>query len=315
MSNNTQLTPAIGYDTKSMIFSEPQSGSIPGSTITFKRILIQTKNPDGTVGDLIIPTTKVFSFGPSESRDLATQKLNGYVMPLCLYTRDNPQKEEVNWVESFNNIVEECKKHLVTEETKRKIEKYDLEYVELKKMNPLYYKREKGKIVPGTGPTLYAKLIRSKKLNKIITMFYNFDGEEINPLDNIGKYCFAKAAIKIESIFVGSKITLQVKLYECEMRLIEMGMPRLLRPNAKKRVLTSKQSCPLLSESKDGEEQLSDDAGEGSLAEDSDDSDVVTSPKVVVRKKKTSTLVKDKPATTKVVRKRRVKKVVARAAT
>ena len=34
------------------------------------------------------------------------------------------------------------------------IEKYDLEKADLKKLNPLYWKREQGKIVEGRGPTL-----------------------------------------------------------------------------------------------------------------------------------------------------------------
>ena len=56
MSENTQLTTASGYKTKNMIFSEAQSGTIPGSLpqINYKRINISTRNPDGTVGELLI---------------------------------------------------------------------------------------------------------------------------------------------------------------------------------------------------------------------------------------------------------------------
>ena len=69
MSDNTQLTTASGYDTKNMIFSEAQAGTIPNSVpqINYKRISIQTRNPDGTTGDLIIPTSQLFSFGVSEN--------------------------------------------------------------------------------------------------------------------------------------------------------------------------------------------------------------------------------------------------------
>jgi len=86
MSENTQLTSASGYDTKRMLFSEVQNGSIPNSTpqINYKRINIQTRNEDGTTGDLILSTSKLFSFGVSENTDPNTGKVNGYVMPLCL---------------------------------------------------------------------------------------------------------------------------------------------------------------------------------------------------------------------------------------
>ena len=245
MSENTQLTLATGYDTDRMIFSEPQFGTIPNSVpqINYKRITIATRNPNGTVGDFILPTSRVFSFGVSENTNPETGKVNGYVMPLCLYNRDGPSQDEKDWVETFNNIVEKCKDHLV--ENRETIEMYDLEKRDLKKLNPLYYRKEKGKVIPGTGPTLYAKLIVSKKQNKIISMFYDGNGESVDPLALLGKYCYATSAIKIESIFIGNKISLQIKLYECEVKLVETGMRRLMRPKAQKRVLLAKSSHPL----------------------------------------------------------------------
>lgn len=61
MSNNenTQLTPAEGYDPKKqMVFSAPEKGSVPDSKpkIEFYRINISSRNEDGSVGELIIPT-------------------------------------------------------------------------------------------------------------------------------------------------------------------------------------------------------------------------------------------------------------------
>lgn len=288
MSENTQLTTASGYDIKRMLFSEVQNGSIPNSVpqINYKRINIQTVNEDGTTGDLIIPTSKLFSFGVSENTDIATGKVNGYVMPLCLWNRDGATKEEKNWSDTFNNIVENCKDHLIA--NREEIEMYELERRDLKKLNPLYYKREKGKIVEGTGPTLYAKLIVSKKLNKILTMYFDFNGEPMDPLSLLGKYCYINAAVKIESIFIGNRISLQIKLYECEVKIMDTGMKRLLRkPTAQKRVLTSSTSLPL--------DEKKDDEGSDGSVHDSD-----------------SEVEELKPADTKAkkVVRRRVKKVV-----
>lgn len=296
MSENTQLTMADGFDIKNMIFSEPQSGIIPNSKpeINYKRINISTRNPDGSVGELIIPTTQLFSFGVGENVSVDTGKVNGYVMPLCLFNRDGPSKEEKAWVDTFNAIVDRCKQHLVA--SREEIEQYDLADSDLKKLNPLYYKRERGKIVEGTGPTLYAKLIVSKKQNKIVTMYFNYEGETIDPLALLGKYCYAKSAIKIESIFIGNKISLQVKLYECEIKLMDTGMKRLLkRPNAVKRVLTSNAANPMQTPNKNDEE---DPASDGSIAGSDDDE-----PSHVEEKKPET-----KPSV-KVVKKR-VKKVV-----
>jgi len=278
-----------------MLFSEVQNGSIPNSTpqINYKRINIQTRNEDGTTGDLILSTSKLFSFGVSENTDPNTGKVNGYVMPLCLWNREAPSSEEKDWSNTFDAIVEKCKEHLVA--SREEIEQYDLTISDLKKFNPLYWKKEKGKVVPGTGPTLYAKLIISKKLNKILTMFFDFDGETVDPLTLLGKYCYVKSAVKIESIFIGNRISLQVKLYECEVKIVDTGMKRLLRrPNSQKRVLTSTSSKPLeekFDTKNDGY------ASDGSVHDSNSEAEEVSIPKK-----------------SKKVVKRRVKKVVRKAA-
>lgn len=299
MSENTQLTSASGYDTKRMLFSEVQNGSIPNSTpqINYKRINIQTRNEDGTTGDLIIPTSKLFSFGVSENTDPNTGKVNGYVMPLCLWNRDGASREEKEWSDTFDAISDRCADHLV--ENREEIEQYDLTKSDLKKFNPLYWKKEKGKVVPGTGPTLYAKLIVSKKLNKILTMYFDFEGETIDPLTLLGKYCYTKSAVKIESIFIGNRISLQVKLYECEVKLMDNGMKRLLkRPNpTNRRVLTSTTSMPLNEKVSTNEDV--DCASDGSVHDSESEVDYLPQSNKNIKKKSPS----------KKVVKRRVKKV------
>ena len=238
MNSSTQLVSANGYDVNNMIFSEPLVGTIPDSkpSISFSRIMISNKNKDGTEGELIVPTSELFTFGVGENLNQETGKVNGYVLPLCLHNKNGPSSDEEAFVETFNNIVDRCKKYLI--DNKETLGQYELELNDLKKFNPLYYKREKGKIVDGSGPTLYGKLITSKK-NGIVTKFYDSTtGESLNPLDLLGTYSFAKAAIKIESIFIGNKISLQVKVYECDIRPSNTGMKRLLkRPESDSRIL------------------------------------------------------------------------------
>jgi hypothetical protein len=235
---SNQLAQVADYDVKRMVFSDPIKGSIPNTTISYKRINISTLNKDGSVGDLILPTERLFSFGVSENVNPETKKVNGHVLSLCLFNRDGPTTAEKAWVDTFNNIAEHCKKHLI--KNKEEIEQYELAMNDLKKFNVLYYRREKGKIVEGTGPTLYAKLIASKKHNKILSMFFNTDSEPLDPLTLLGKYCYVKAAIKVESIFVGNKISFQVKLYEAEVEMMDAGMkPLLSRPKVSTKLLSS----------------------------------------------------------------------------
>jgi hypothetical protein len=284
-----------------MIFSEPQAGTVPNTTppINYQRIAISTLNSDGTTGDLIMPTETVFSFGVSENINPETKKVNGHVLPLCLWNRDGASAAEKEWSDTFNSIVERCKEHLVDNREELGGSYYDLTKNDLKKFNPLYWKRDKnnpdkklrGKIVKGTGPTLYAKLISSKKQGKILSMFFDFDGESLDPLILLGKYCTVKAAVKIESIFIGNKISLQIKLYEAEVKPLQSGMtPLMARPKSKKRVLTG--NSMNMNEMKEAlPESDNDGSGSdvGSVASDSEEEEVVKpkpKPKRRVRRAK-----------------------------
>lgn len=223
----TQLTSAFGYDVKNIRFRKPVDGSILNDSVKFKRIAIGTRNPDGSLGELVIPTLQVYSFGLSENVNPQTSKTDGYSLSLCLYSKDNPTEEQKKWVETFNSIVEYIKQYLL--DHKDDIEKYELEAADLKKLNPLYYKKEKGKIVEGTGPTLYAKVMQNKKTNSITTPFCDENGNDLDPLSILGKRCYATAAIKFEGIFIGAKISLQVKVYEAKVKLIDSAPRRFLQ--------------------------------------------------------------------------------------
>jgi len=282
MSDNehTQLTPAQGYiPKKRMIFSEPIVGSIPDSKakIEFKRINISTRNEDGSVGELIIPTERLYSFGVSENTSQETGNVTGYTFPLCLWNRDGVTPAEKMWVDTFNEIVENCIDHLI--DNREEIDLFELTRGDLTKakggLNPLYWKKEKftddkGKAglrnVPGKGPTLYAKLIFSKKQDKFLTQFFDKNDNTMDARDLMGKHCYATGAVKIESIFVGAKIALQVKLYEAVVEPSKMGMKRLLaRPKARSKVIASqnenKTAAAAMDEDEDENKPQDDESG------------------------------------------------------
>lgn len=235
--NKVQLTHANDYKSTNLIFQEPVSGAIPNSSISFQRIPIKIKYPDGKYGDLILPTETLFSFGVSETLNPMTQQVNGYTLPLCLHNRDGVTDAEKKWVAVFQEIVEQCKNHVIANRNKFP-GKYDLEMSELKKFcsSSFYWKRDPhtGENDP-QGPTLYPKLIVSKKDgNEVIkSLFYDADTQEpLDPMLLKKKYCYATSAVKIESIFIGSKISLQIKLWETELSLLDKGITRLLRPGS-----------------------------------------------------------------------------------
>jgi hypothetical protein len=230
MSANTQLTNCADLDVGNIMFSKPETKSIPNTPISYKRINIIYKNNDGSLGDLVIPTEQLFSFGLQENTDMASGKITGYSIPLCLWNRTGATKSEEQFITTFESIVEHCRDHLLTDETKEAIENYSLDQSDLKKFNPVYRKKDKGKIVEGKSPCLYPKLIISKKDGdiNINTFFVDENGEDLNPMSLIGKRMNCTCSIKIESIFVGRTMSLQVKVYECVASLLDGGMKRLL---------------------------------------------------------------------------------------
>ena len=267
MSDNTQLTTTENYNKSNITFSKPETNTIPNSEISFKRIKIGMKNQDGTYGDLIIKTSQLFSFGVQENKDMKTQEINGYSMPLCMWNKDGCTSEEKDLTDLIDNIVDVIKKHLL--KTRDDFGMYDLEMSDLKKFNPLYWKRERGKIIEGRGPTLYPKLIISKKKgNKILSSFYDVNtDEQLDALSLKGKYCYVECAIKIESIFIGNKPSLQIKLTEGIVRTLDSKAPRLLRPKAETVVSVSKNVTDSLQKLQEDNED-SDEDSDGSISEE-----------------------------------------------
>jgi len=279
--DNTQITSAYGYNTSNIVYGKPRDGNIPGSSVTFKRIQMGTRNPDGTLGELILSTSRLFSFGLSPSVNMTTGKTDGYTLAMCLTNMDAPTQEEKAFLDTFNKICDHAVDYIL--QHRDDVGKYELEKADLKKFNPVYIKREKGKIVEGSSPMLYAKVLQNKKMQTITSLFYDKYGRDIDPMTLMNKQCFVKAAIKIEGIFIGSKVSLQVKLHEAEVEMRESGVKRLLRPSAADAPAPPVQSFASAahSESKeeeDGDADVDDDKGSLKGDDDGDDAEAAPSP-------------------------------------
>lgn len=308
MSSNIQLTSAASYDVNNIVCSEPKLGEVKQNDqdkskkdagVSFQRITISTKYPDGTVGDLILPTEELFSFGVGENTSKETGQVTGHTMSLCLWNRDRqseqyvPTESQLEWTNTYSRIVDHLKKVMIDFHKKglletRSFNKYryakddddaeenggftTVEFKgQLRKFNNLYWGKGKksGKMIEEgvyeNGPTLYAKLIESKKKGtlKIMTQFYDYNNNPIDPLNQLmGVYCTTFSAIKIESIFIGNSISLQVKLYESNCKVLDGGMTRLLpRPNVDNRLLLGKandMSKPVISKDEDDTGSIND---------------------------------------------------------
>jgi hypothetical protein len=162
---------------------------------------------------------------------------------------NGPTNKQQKTVSVLSDIVQQCKKHILKDSTQEGLGKIDEEdkilESDLRKINLVFWKKENGKPNPELGGTIYPKLIWSKSRidsktgkeipPKMLTRFFNIDevdenGEpvEVDPLDYVGKRFIMQAAVKIESIFVGSRISIQMKIYEAFVREAESGPQRLL---------------------------------------------------------------------------------------
>jgi hypothetical protein len=281
--DNTQPTSASGYNVKNMLFSKPRDFSIPNSTggagVSFKRVQIGTRNPDGTTGELMLQTTpRLFSFGLSPNVNMTTGKTDGYTLAMCLWNMDSPSSEEKQWTETFTNICDHACDYIL--EHRDEVEKYKLVKAHLDKFNPLYYKQVKGQIVEGAGPMLYAKVLQNKKNNTISSIFYDKYGRSIDPMTLLNKQCYVNSGlIKIEGIFIGSKVSLQVKLYEAEIEVKESGLKRLLRPSMENMVLQAPpMTAAVVSENvvENNDAEADNENDTGSIKGDDDDEVPVT---------------------------------------
>ncbi len=230
--DNTQLTLASDYNTDRMVFSKPVVSSIAGSgQMTYKRIMISTQNKDGTQGDLVIGTERLFSFGVG-TRNPDGDPKDGYQVTLSLHNRDNPSSKELEWISVFNKIIDKCKDHLIAVKDQLCLYEMTKDDSLLKSCNPLKYKKEKGKVVDGVPPILGVKLITRK--GEIASLFHDENGNRVDPMSLIKKHCYITAAIKVESIFIGSKlIAIQIKLHEAQVKLVDTGLRSLLAPVAR----------------------------------------------------------------------------------
>lgn len=200
------------------------------------RIPVHMIYPDNRPGPLIICTPPCFSLG------VQVNNMGGntqYSLHTNLWdSRKSPDAtvEERKWVEKFNDMVEYIKDYLLMEETKLEIGQPDLERSDLKRLNPLYYRRDKDtkKLIEGASPSLYCKFTvvePNSRRNFLAARFYDNEGNKLDPLELVGKRAMVQVALRVESIWVGTRISLQIKIHEASVELMEQGNfeQRLLR--------------------------------------------------------------------------------------
>ena len=215
-----QLTRTLDLTPQSIIFNEAKEYKVKDSKIKYKRNPIETVYPNGKKGNLVIETPFLFSFGVNEKKNQETNKLVGYSVPVCLWSKDSePNTKEKAFYDTINNVINLTQQHL------ENVYGADLAS---SLSSPFYFKQEeytdkkgrkKTRIDPSSSPVLYAKLIYSEKSKKILSLFKGKGGKDLNPFKYINQYCNVKLALIIEGIFISKTVTsLQIKVHECYVK-------------------------------------------------------------------------------------------------
>ena len=215
-----QITSYDNLTSDNINFNEAKEYKVKDSKTKYKRIPIEVKYPNGKKGPLVIETPFLFSFGVNEKKSQETNKLVGYSIPVCLWSKDSePNAEEQLFFEALNNIMGMCTLYLESE--------YGADLAS-SLSSPFYYKqveytdkkgKKKTKRDSSAAPVLYAKLIYSEKSKKILSLFKTKGKKDLNPFKYLDQYCNVKMALIIEGIFISKTVTsLQIKVHECYVK-------------------------------------------------------------------------------------------------
>ena len=215
-----QLSSYENITQENIIFNEAKEYKVKDSKIKYKRISFEVKYPNGKKGALVIESPVLFSFGVSEKKNQETNKLVGYSIPVCLWSRDSePNSKKRAFFDVINNVITLSQQHLENEFGPDLASSL---------ASPFYYKqieytdkkgKKRTKVDETSAPVLYAKLSYSEKSKKILSLFKGKGGRHLNPFKYINQYCNVKLALIIEGIFISKTVTsLQIKVHECYVK-------------------------------------------------------------------------------------------------
>ena len=222
---STQLTDFHHLDTENLFFqtSEKENG--------VQRIRIMTHHQDGTRGDLILSTPRFVTFGLQEVVNHHTKESIGYQLPFILWGKNGPTPEEDLFIQRINEVTDTVRDFLLSHP-----EQFPgLTQETLDKLDPIYYKMDKGERVENRSPVLFARLNSHRNGDETIirTLFTDdVTKDRIDPLSTLNKRCLVQGAIKIESVLLvpNSRPRVQIKLFEVKVRNLNSGFKSLLEP-------------------------------------------------------------------------------------
>lgn len=188
------------FDNKCIHFEKPKPNKYNGF-----RINVRYKGNDDVICKCNLRTPILFSWGVQSYEKTDEDSPINYSFPLVLYNVEHgPTPRETKFIEILREILAQCKKHLKHKNTKETINKRQLDTL-TDDMTIMYEN-------PPKAPTIYPKIIYSTKTKQFITFFYRRYGKVDRRIDPLHGRCRVIADIIPESIYVGTTISLQLKV-------------------------------------------------------------------------------------------------------
>jgi hypothetical protein len=242
----TELVELSKLNLSNVVFDTPQEVEIQqgNKTIKYYKLNIGHKN-DAGVGEFIFSIPFFcHSFGVEEFTNEAGVPTNHNASLSLVDMNASPeeQQEQVNFIKQFTTLIEKIKEHLIS--IKKEIKKPTLDKNDLKTLNPMKQAVDEDGNPKGNMWYFSPKLMEKKIYNKedpsdmkiqVDTEFfldgqYDEDGNpvQISPLEFMGKKHFKfRGAVKIDNVYIGSKISIQCKIYDGVVRNVSNERKRM----------------------------------------------------------------------------------------
>ena len=159
-------------------------------------------------------TPPLTSGGLKPNLDPETQELRSYSLPLYLFdTTKGATEPEMAFIKNLKAILKACKSHLKDPRIKNELNKWNMDPL-VDEMTIMYQKSVKGVPQLGTAPSIYPKVMSKfgGGPEDFVTGFYRFRDSREEEIAPIREMCMVVADLIVESIYVGAKPSIQLKI-------------------------------------------------------------------------------------------------------
>lgn len=187
-----------------------------GTTFKIHRVCPTILGANGRESPILLKTDKVYSYGVSEKPKQEGEGFE-YSIPLVMYDMNGPTAYQQKFMDVCDKISECAQKFLY--ENRKVFNKDEWILSDLRNTKIVWSKENKKHTLYAKLPTKNAKPPqKGEEISCDFVQPYLKRGQlkmrKVDPLEFRDQRCHVEATVKIECVFVGSKVTFQSKIYE-----------------------------------------------------------------------------------------------------